>query len=157
TFAGPSACCPHCPSTRSRETGRRPGRVATSTGPRTRTRTTEEKMHQRRESLHQGLHQIGANRGSPGQNLTREEGGRPPQGGRPQRSQVEVLRKERTRCQFLTAGPLCRGDWIRTSDLLNPINAVYARKSPENGTVPRFTPSRVYRDCSIFQGQQQIL
>jgi hypothetical protein len=35
--------------------------------------------------------------------------------------------------------PACRGDWIRTSDLLNPINAVQASKTPQNLTIQRLT------------------
>ncbi len=37
---------------------------------------------------------------------------------------VEALSSERAGCQPVTTGPQCRGDWIRTSDLLNPINEV---------------------------------
>jgi hypothetical protein len=41
-----------------------------------------------------------------------------------------------------------RGDWIRTSDLLNPINPVCRRETAENLTIPRLT------SFHLFQGLQ---
>lgn len=43
-----------------------------------------------------------------------------------------------------------RGERIRTSDLLNPINAVLCRKSPEILTFPRLTFFSFYTDRSVF-------
>src|SRR5262249_35080857 len=74
-------------------------------------------------SLHQGLHQPRANRCKPGQPLTRQAVGSSTLTGRTPSPQRQVLTRERAGCHLLTTGPTCRGDWIRTSDLLNPIQA----------------------------------
>ena len=38
---------------------------------------------------------------------------------------MPVLTEQSSRCHLLTAAAVGRGDWIRTSDLLNPIQARY--------------------------------
>src|SRR5262245_25744896 len=48
--------------------------------------------------------------------------------------------KNKARRNLLSRRALrCRGDWIRTSDLLNPIKAVSRRKSPEKTNAPALT------------------
>jgi hypothetical protein len=37
--------------------------------------------------------------------------------------QTACLSIKKAGCHLLTTGPQCRGDWIRTSDLLNPIQS----------------------------------
>jgi len=82
----------------------------------------------RAESLHQGLHQLGANRVKPGQPLARPLRRRG-NGGVDARSTPV---KSKGSLTASVSEPSCRGDWIRTSDLLNPIQAFCLQKSPEN-------------------------